>query len=377
MTFLLLICVCLTIAFFNAVLFVRNLLIYRPPPQAHLPVRPAISVLIPARNEERAIRAAVVAALSSRNVELEVIVLDDHSEDRTAAIVAELSSLDNRVRLEQAPALPAGWCGKQFACSVLSSFARHDILCFTDSDVRLEPDGLARMVGFLEASGASLVSGFPHQDLETFFEKLLLPIMHFLLLSFLPIDAMRKYFAPSFGAGCGQIFVARRADYLKSGGHAAIRNSRHDGIALPKAFRRAKLRTDLCDAASVATCRMYQSASEVFRGLLKNANEGIAAPVRIFVFSSLLLLGHVLPLALFAYCFSTRQFGVPLALSFAATALSILPRFLAALRFRQPLREALLHPFAVIVFLGLQWYARYRDLTGAPAVWKGRGYQAT
>lgn len=371
------VCVCLTLAFFNAVLFVRNILIYSPPPPPDTTKRPAVSVLIPARNEEKAIGSSVEAALASTNVELEVIVLDDHSDDRTAEIVELFRKRDSRVRLEQAPPLPLGWCGKQFACSVLSSMASHDILCFIDSDVRLSPQGVARMVRFMEGSGAELISGFPRQELHTFFEKLLLPMMHFLLLGFLPIDSMRKYLAPSLGAGCGQIFVARRAAYEKAGGHVAIRNSRHDGIALPKAFRKARLRTDLCDATDVATCRMYQNAAEVFKGLLKNANEGIAAPIRIFVFTALLAAGHILPLLLCAWLVLSGRGGLPLVLSVSALVLSSLPRLLAVRRFGQPWREALLHPAAVAVFLALQWYARYRDIVGTPAVWKGRTYQPT
>lgn len=365
-----------SLAFLNLFLFLRNLFLYAPPPMPGLQdSERAVSILIPARNEESCIRAAVMAALESTGVSVEVIVLDDHSDDKTGEIVRSLHALDDRVRLEVAPALPAGWCGKQFACSVLSGMASHDVLCFVDSDVRLRPDGLARMVAFLEKSKASLVSGFPHQELGSFFEKLLLPLMHFLLLGFLPIDSMRKFRAPSLGAGCGQIFVAEKTAYLRAGGHGAIRASRHDGIKLPKAFRQIGLHTDLCDATDVADCRMYQNASEVFSGLLKNANEGIAAPIRIFVFTVLLLGGHVLPEIVLFCALYKQQFKQAFWLSLLAVVMSMLMRVLASYRFRQPLFEALLHPFAIVVFLGVQWKARFRDLSGRPAVWKGRTYQ--
>ncbi len=375
---LVLICISLAIALFNALLFLRNYRIYSIPPEPRWKHPLSVSILIPARNEELAIRQAVESALRSTGINLEVIVLDDNSEDRTAEIVRSLSTLDDRVRLESAPPLPPGWCGKQFACSVLSTLARYDVLCFIDSDVRLQPDGVARMAHFLQESKASLVSGFPHQEVQTFFEKLLLPLMHFLLLSFLPMNLMRRSTAPSLAAGCGQIFVADRNAYIKAEGHAAIRTSRHDGIALPRAFRRAGFLTDLCDATPVANCRMYRSAGEVFSGLLKNANEGIAAPIRIFVFSFLLGMGHIAPFLLL-FLINRRSGNAPLLYLAAllACALSLLPRVLAAFRYKQPLLEALLHPFAMVVFLGLQWYARFRDLAGAPAVWKGRSYQTT
>src|SRR5262249_61852699 len=99
-----------------------------------------ISVLIPARNEERGIVAAVESALASEGVSLEVIVLDDHSEDRTAALVEGLARRDSRVRLVPAPPLPEGWCGKQHACHVLAGCACHPLLAFLDADVRLAPD---------------------------------------------------------------------------------------------------------------------------------------------------------------------------------------------------------------------------------------------
>ena len=376
--FVVLASVAFSLAFMNAFLFLRNLSIYSAPPhKCGGDVEPSVSVLIPARNEEASIRASVTAALNSTGVTLEVVVLDDHSDDKTGEIVKALHAMDNRVRLEVAPALPTGWCGKQFACSVLASMASYDILCFVDSDVRLQPEGLARMVAFLHKSKASLVSGFPHQELGSFYEKLLLPLMHFLLLGFLPIDYMRRVRAPSLGAGCGQIFVADKTAYVLAGGHGAIRASRHDGLKLPKAFRRMGLHTDLCDATDVANCRMYHNAEEVFSGLLKNANEGIAAPVRIFVFTALLLVGHVVPEVLMGLTIYQRQFGQVFWLSFCAMLLSLLTRVLAAFRFRQPLAEALMHPFAILLFLALQWKAWYRDLSGRPAVWKGRTYQTT
>ena len=84
-----------------------------------------------------------------RGLELEVIVLDDHSEDATAAIVSELAGSDDRVRLISAPELPAGWCGKQHACWILARAAHHPLLVFLDADVRVVPDALARMAAFL------------------------------------------------------------------------------------------------------------------------------------------------------------------------------------------------------------------------------------
>ena len=316
--------IALIVAFIPAWLFWRNLSAYQPPPSPGAwDSLPRVSVLIPARNEEQTIQAAVEAALMSKGVELEVLVLDDHSEDATAAIVRRLTERDARVRLLNGPELPAGWCGKQHACWVLAKSASYDLLLFLDADVRLASEGLARMVAFLQESGADLASGIPFQETGTVLEHLVIPLIHFVLLGFLPIRRMRASSNPAYGAGCGQLFLARRSSYERAGGHAAIRRTLHDGIKLPRAFRAAGLRTDLCDATDVAQCRMYRGAIELWRGLAKNASEGLGAAHLIVPSTLLLVFGQVLPVVL--VCISIRRLSAAALPAMVAMACSYYP----------------------------------------------------
>jgi hypothetical protein len=364
---------CLLLAGIPALLYLANLLAYRRAPVPSVKHAPSVSVLIPARNEERSIAAAVESALASRGVTIEVVVLDDHSEDATATIVAEIARRDDRVRLLTAPPLPEGWCGKQHACHVLAGAARYPLLALLDADVHLAPDGLARLAAFQSSSRADLVSGIPHQETGTLLEQMVIPLIHFILLGFLPMAWMRRSRHPAFAAGCGQLFLATRQGYDRSGGHAAIRTTLHDGILLPRAFRAAGLRTDLCDATDLGECRMYRSASELWHGLAKNATEGLASPGMILPATLLLLAGQVLPLVLLA---AAAWLGPPmLPLSSAAVLLAYLPRLVSAIRFRQSLLGALLHPIGVCVLLAIQWHAFTRRLMRRPASWKGRNYQ--
>lgn len=365
---------CALCALMPALLFRRNLALYAPPPAAAGAPLPAISVLIPARDEENSIRGAVETALASRGVELEVIVLDDHSADRTAAIVREIAARDPRVRLETAPPLPAGWNGKVHACAVLARLARHPLLLFLDADVRLAPDGAARAAAFLAASGADLASGVPRQETVTFLERLLIPLIHFVLLGFLPVARMRRSHHPAYGVGCGQLFLARREAYEKAGGHAAIHGSIHDGVDLPRAFRQAGFATDLFDATDTASCRMYHNAGEVWRGLGKNATQGLAAPGKIVPATVLLLAGQVMPPVLLGLALAGLVPAAVLLPAGLGTAAAWWPRLAAVRRFRQPLDGALLHPLAIGVFLVLQWVSLGGKLLGRPARWKGRAY---
>src|SRR5688572_10628814 len=377
----------LVLAAIPAVLFIVNLFFYRPTaPIASADSSPnpvpsdSLSVLIPARNEEKNIRSTLEAVLANREVEFEVVVLDDHSTDSTAAIVSEFAARDPRVRLEFAPALPSGWCGKQHACHVLAKFARNPLLVFIDADVRLAPDALARMVGFMNSNRrgsalqVALASGVPHQELGTFSERLLLPLIHFVLLGYLPMPFMRWTKRPEFSAGCGQLFIARADAYRSTGGHAMIRATLHDGVKLPRLFRRAGFRTDLFDATDIASCRMYQTNGETWRGLGKNATEGLAAPGTILPMTVLLFGGQMLPLLLLASGALLSPASVVLAAM--ASVLAYLPRLLGAFCFRQPIGSALLHPLGVVALLVIQWHALGRHLLGKPAEWKGRSYGA-
>jgi hypothetical protein len=370
----------LVLAAIPAALVTWNLLLYRPPPKAPAAGRrralpsPAdgslrASVLVPARNEEGSISRLLDSVLASRDVELEVLVMDDHSEDRTAAVVEEIAGRDERVRLVKAPPLPAGWCGKQHACFELASRARHEALVFVDSDVTLRPEGVARLLRAARQSGADLVSGFPRQETETWLERLLIPLIHFVLLGFLPFAGMRRSGRPAFGAGCGQVFVVRRDAYWRAGGHAVIRASRHDGIALPRAFRAAGARTELFDLTDVASCRMYRDAREVWRGLAKNATEGMASPGGIVPWSVLLLGGQVLPPALLV---ASLVAGTPSVFAAVATLLGCGTRAVLALRFRQSWLGVALHPLGVSLLVTIQWYALGLELLGRPVSWKGR-----
>jgi glycosyltransferase involved in cell wall biosynthesis len=371
-----------------ALLFIANLKLYVAP-QPSNELHPDIAVLIPARNEEANMGDCLHQVLSNQGVTLEVIVLDDASTDRTADIVRAIAETDARVRLLSSMDLPEGWNGKQHACWRLAQAASSPYFLFLDADVRLHPSAVGDCVAQMRRTKVSLLSGFPRLITITPLEWLLLPLIHFVLLGFLPLSRMRSSSDPSFAAGCGQFMLVERTAYFTSGGHDAIRTTLHDGLLLPRSFRRAGFRTDLVDLTYFAKVRMYHSAATVWQGLAKNATEGIAAPKRIVPITLLLFLGQVVPtlLAVFWLMQSILQnhhtvvagdsqpwnflIGSIIFLAFIA---SYLPRLLALDRFQQPLKSAMLHPLGIVVLLCVQWYALACQMLGVPVSWRQRKY---
>lgn len=369
----LLLCAVLLCSIVPAALFCVNLHLYREPEPAGALTLPFMSVLIPARNEEAGIEAAIDSVLQSTGIEFEVVVMDDSSTDRTAEIVAAVIQRDARVRLERASPLPAGWNGKQHACWLLAQRSTGKILCFVDADVRLSPEAVSRMAAFMLREKAALVSGFPRQITRTWMEWLLLPLAHFILLGYLPIARMRRTTDYSLAAGCGQFMMVDRTAYLAAGGHSAIRRTMHDGLMLPRLLRQAGFRTDLADITQIVTCRMYVNAAQVWNGLAKNATEGLGAPLRILPVSLLLLLGQVMPLVLLIWLGMRGSRPIlATALALVAVTGAYLPRLLAVRRFRQDWRGAILHPVGILILVALQWVALLRKILGHEAVWKER-----
>ncbi|BAM02931.1 glycosyltransferase family 2 protein [Phycisphaera mikurensis] len=369
--------VILALAALPAWMTFRNLGRFRRLPEA--PAPPAgpggLSVLIPARDEAAGIAGCVRAVLAAAGgVEpLEVVVLDDHSTDGTAAAVEALAAEDPRVRLERAPPLPEGWNGKQHACWVLAQRARHRRLAWIDADVRLRPGTLARLVAELDRNPAALVSGFPEQLTTSAGEDLVVPQIAAVLVGYLPMKRMRASTLPGFGAGCGQWFAADRDAYLGCGGHAAIRHSIHDGVALPRTFRRAGHLTDLFDGTGSATCRMYDDFRGTWAGFAKNATEAMATPVAILPWTTLLLGGWVLPWVL-AAAWCLGAWPVPAWAALAPAALALATNLAVTRRFHQGVRAFLLRPVGIATLVAIQWYALARKLGGGKATWRGRTY---
>ena len=345
-----------------------NLMLFREPPAND--EGEAVSLVIPARDEAANIVACLDAARAAAGPADEVVVVDDGSTDGTGALVDAVSAGDARVRRVVPPTLPDGWSGKAHACLRGAEATSNPVVAFIDADVRLAPGSLARFAAALRTDGAALASGFPRERAETLGEILLVPLIHVLLLGYLPLWLAERRGDPALGAGCGQLMVADRAAYFAMGGHGAVRRTWHDGVTLPRAFRAAGRVTTLFDATELATCRMYDGFGAAWRGFGKNATEGLAKPGALPVWTVLLLGGHVVaPLLAVAVVA-----GVALPhsrLLMTAGVVQLVARIVIAERFRQPALSVALWPAGIVATLALQWRALLRPRAQA-ATWRGR-----
>lgn len=378
MTLLVLMIVAASLSTLLLVMTLINLRVLGSAPKPEESATELVSICIPARNESLNLEACVSGLLASRYTAIEVLVYDDQSTDSTPEILSKLTQLDARVRRVPTQSLPDGWNGKQHACWQMAASARGNWLLFTDADVRFAPDAVGIAKAEATRRKADLISGFPRQVIGGFAEALAVPMIFFILFSYLPFLLMRRTNDPASSAGCGQfLFISRRA-YDATGGHKTFRDSMHDGIRMPREVRRAGLHSDLVNITDVVWCRMYQGAASTWRGFAKNAYEGLSSPALLVTLTVIHLIAYVLPwLVLGAASLSALgTAGVawnPTVMwcAGAAIVLSIVHRLLIASWSRTPLWTALTHPLAVLVVIAVQWYSFWLHLSGQRS-WKGR-----
>ena len=241
-----------------------------PPPDS-----PRVSVVIPARNESRNIERCARSVLGAAYPNFEVIVVDDHSTDGTGEIARAIAREDSRLHVVDAPALPEGWFGKQWACATGASAANGTLLLFTDADTRHSPDLLARAVNALRARGADLLSVAGNQEMHSFWERVIQPQMFALLsIRYGGSEHVSNAKRPVDAIANGQFILVRRDSYDAIGGHAAVRDRVAEDMAMAQLLVAARRRIALFVANDQLSTHMYASLAELIAGWGKNIYAG-------------------------------------------------------------------------------------------------------
>jgi chlorobactene glucosyltransferase len=227
-----------------------------------------VSVIVPARNEAATIRTLLSSLLATRYHPVEILVVDDRSTDDTAAVISTFS--DPRLRLIRGDELPQGWYGKPWACYQGFRAARGSLLLFTDADTHHHPELLGRAVGALSQQGAGLVTVSPLQRCVTFWERVVMPQIWFLL-------ALR-YHPPAVNRGRqerdvianGQFILTTRQAYEAAGTHKVVSQEVAEDLALAQAYLRRGLKLHFAFAERLMETRMYQNLAQLIEGWSKN-----------------------------------------------------------------------------------------------------------
>jgi glycosyltransferase involved in cell wall biosynthesis len=198
-----------------------------------------VSAIIPARNEEASIARAVGSVAAQPEIG-EVIVVDDQSTDRTGDILAELATRTPKLRVLATDALPAGWTGKNYAVSIGAAAATGDWLLFTDADTYHLPGSMRRALSDAAEHNAALVSYSPEQEMETFWEKALIPVVFGRLSRKFQFQRINDSRLPDAAAN-GQFLLISHEAYTSLGGHGSVAADVIEDVALARRVKQAAL----------------------------------------------------------------------------------------------------------------------------------------
>ncbi|NTW51296.1 MAG: glycosyltransferase [Chlorobiaceae bacterium] len=342
------------------------------------PSVPMVSMLVPARNEELNIAGCVSSLLDQDYPNFEVIVLDDQSTDGTSCELLKLAggSKGGRLRIIEGTQLPEGWHGKAWACQQLADSAAGTLLLFTDADTRHRPDSLRRAVEAMDRTGAGMLSLTPAQEIETFWEKLIVPLVYHILFSYLPIGMVWKSRSPAFCYAIGQFILFRREAYERIGGHRSVRTNLVEDVGLCKTVKRAGGRVVAFNGIDAVSCRMYRGFGEVWSGFSKNLFAGLGNnTIGLFALMALVFIFYIAPygFVLSALLHGERSlelFWLPA----MQIAIAIGIRIIIAVKFRQPLWPAFLHVGSQVMLLLIAFNSFRLTRFGNGPEWKGRSY---
>jgi len=332
-----------------------------------------VSILIPARNEEKNIGNLLDMLFEQDYKNLEIIVLDDNSEDRTAAIAGEKMKRDNRINLLHNDHVPEGWTGKNNACRILTENACGHYFLFLDADISIKENIISEMIQYMERKSLVLASIFPRQLMKSFGERITVPNMNWILLSLLPLYMVQISKRPSLSAANGQFMLFNADFYRKTKPHDLVKASLVEDIEMmrkikkmrPDETRRKSLRNRYRTAVLTGDrrieCKMYEGFSDAIHGFSKNVLHYFGSSL-IWTFIFIFLTG---PVIIFTLIHSLK-------LTLIYIIAGILVRIFISLTSKQNLAYNILFALPQQLSLYFMVYKAIRIKFAGSYTWKGR-----
>jgi cellulose synthase/poly-beta-1,6-N-acetylglucosamine synthase-like glycosyltransferase len=330
---------------------------------------PAVSIIVPARNEERGVEAALRSVLAERGPRSEVIVVEDRSEDATGAILDRMAAEDPALRVVHVTELPPGWLGKNHALWLGAQSAAGELLLFTDADVVMAPGTVRRAAAHLARGGFDHVTMGPHVDMPGWVLKTFGIVFGLMFVLFTrpwkARDPQSRHFV-----GVGAFNLVRAEVYRAIGTHRAIAMRPDDDMKLGKLVKKHGFRQDLVLGADAISVEWYHSVREAVLGLRKNGFAGVDYRISLVLLATVTqLVFFVWPwIAVFATGGATR----------AAYALAVgFMLFLFAGMARQqkvPAWYGVFWPVASLLFIYVTWNATLYALVHRGIEWRGTHY---
>ena len=330
---------------------------------------PSVSIVIAARNEERGIEPALRSVLRQQGARIEVVAVDDRSEDATGAILDRMAAEEPRLRVVHVAELPPGWLGKNHALWLGAQAARGELLLFTDADVVMRPDTVLRAARYLADEGLDHLTAAP---------RVIMPgallqafgVVFTIMFSFFTRPWKVRDRRSRAHVGIGAFNLVRADTYRRVGTHRAIAMRPDDDVKLGKLVKKNGGAQEFVIGAEMISVEWYHSVREAVRGLRKNGFAGVDYRLSLVIFATVSHLVFIL----WPFVAVWMTDGWTRALYAAAIAIMLLTYAGSAAAQGSPVWHGVLFPVASMMFIFVVWNATLYALVNRGIEWRGTHY---
>ncbi len=337
---------------------------------------PLVSILVPARNEAENIKRCLRSLLKQDYPNIEILVLDDNSNDNTSLIVKELADKESRIKLIAGKPLKKGWLGKCYACYQLSKHAKGKYLVFTDADTLHFENSVSSAIGCLINNKLDALSEVPRQIMVSLHERLVVTWVHFGILTLLPLILITRTKNPLFSTANGQFLLFKREVYKKIGRHESVKNKVLEDIHISKMVKKHGYKFMIFDGSKNINCRMYRNSHELIRGFSRFMFAAFGfklfnITIVILLISALFLLPFILlPFGLLFFDWP----AITIDLIILQILIVLIMRITMAIRLKNRVLDTLLHPISMIYIILICINSVLQTKFGEGVYWKDRRY---
>lgn len=334
-----------------------------------------VTVMIPARNEEKVIEKCLRSLLRQDYPHLQVIIYNDLSTDKTGEIADRLAHESQRIEVMHGTHLPKGWVGKNHGCHQMSKSAKGNWLLFGDSDTVYEPDAITRALVTAKDHGLEFLSFMPRFDNVSFGERALLPMFYFLLFALFPVAQISRHPSPQIVAANGSFILIKQSLYESIGGHEAIKDKVLEDVLMARRIKSLGHKVGYGNGVELYSAHVYDTIWGIWEGFSKNSfalfNWNYAQAISFIFFDFLIC---VLPFVLILWSIYMHQ-PLILFVSLLTAGLHLFTMLLVSVSLKQGLLGVLAFPVSNFLAGCVVFNSMFRVATGKGLTWKGRSYE--
>lgn len=364
---------------FLTIIVMWNLIVLRKKNYRQIPdsLLPSVSVLIPARNEERNLKALLTSLVNQNYPNYEVILIDDNSEDKTYEIAQSFANKHTNFKVLGSLKLAEGWTGKNYTCYQLQQHAKGDYLLFTDADTIHKKNSIRKAVTAAMNENSDLLTLLPYMVMKSPWEKIIMPMLYYTVITLLPFYFVNRKGFPAFSIGIGPFMLFRRNSYDLIGGHESVKSDIVEDVRLARKVKESGMKLTVIDGTDILKVRMYRNLNEIWEGFSKNIYAGFNynSPVMFLSNFAYMILFFLPFVFLFITLLLYSVYDILFFIIIIQVLLIYLSRIIISFRFSLGMFSSIFHPLGTLMvsLIGLNSW-RWVKFSGG-SKWKGRIYK--